>query len=68
MTVAGSRPGNVGGILGVMQTSIVTQARAPGQTGSTGDAPVVVKKRGGPWRGKKGKVDLALRVVIVTAS
>lgn len=68
MTVAGSQPGNVGGTIGVMQASTMTQAGAPGQTGTTGDAPVVVKKRGGPGRGKKGKMDLASRVVIATAS
>ena len=68
MTVAGSQPGHVGGTIGVMQTSTMTQAGAPGQTGTAGDAPVVMKKRGGPGRGKKGKMDLASRVVIATAS
>jgi len=68
MTVAGSQPGNVGGTIGVMQTSTMTQVGAPGQAGTPGDAPVVVKKRGGPGRGKKGKMDLASRVVIATAS
>ena len=68
MTVAGSQPGNVGGTIGVMQTSTMTQVGVPGQVGTPGDAPVVVKKRGGPGRGKKGKMDLASRVVIATAS
>lgn len=68
MTVAGSQLGNVGGTIGVMQTSTMTQAGTPGQTGTTGDAPVVMRKRGGPGRGKKGKMDLASRVVIATAS
>ena len=68
MTVAGSQPGNVGGTIGVMQTSTMTQAGAPGQTGIIDYAPAVVKKRGGPGRGKKGKMDMASRVVIATAS
>ena len=68
MTVAGSQPGNVGGTISVMQTSTMTQTGIPGQAGTTGDAPVVMKKRGGPGRGKKGKMDLASRVVIATAS
>ena len=68
MTVAGSQPGNVGGTIGVMQASTMTQAGAPGQVGAPGEAPVV-KKRGGPGRGKKGKMsDLASRVVMATAS
>jgi hypothetical protein len=67
MTVAGSQPGNVGGTIGVMQASTMTQAGTPGQTG-TGEAPIVVKKRGGPGRGKKGKMDLASRIVIATPS
>jgi hypothetical protein len=68
MTVAASQPGNVGGTIGVMQTSTMTQAGTPGQTGTTGEAHLVVKKRGGPGRGKKGKMDLTSRVVIATAS
>ena len=52
----------------MIQTSTVTHAGAPGQTGSTGDAPVVAKKRGKPRRVRKGKKDLASRVVIATAS
>ena len=71
MTVAGSQPGNVGGTIIVMQTSTMNQTGIPGQAGTTGDAPVVMKKRGGPGRGKKGKKgkkDLASRVVIATAS
>jgi hypothetical protein len=66
MTV-GPQPGNVGGTIGVMQASTMSQAGTSGHT--PGDAPVVVKKRGGPGRGKKGKMsDLASRVVIATAS
>ena len=68
MTVAASQPGNVGGTIGVMQASTMTQAGTPGQIGTTGEAQIVVKKRGGPGRGKKGKMDLASRVVIATAS
>lgn len=68
MTVAGSQPVNVGGTIGVMQASTMTQTGKPGQAGTTGEAPVVVKKRGGPGRGKKGKMDMASRVVIATAS
>jgi hypothetical protein len=69
MTVAGSQPGDVGGTIGVMQASTMSQAGIPGQVGMPGDAPVVVKKRGGPGRGKKGKMsDLASRMVIATAS
>lgn len=68
MTVAGSQPVNVGGTIGVMQASTMTPTGTPGQVGTTGEAPVVVKKRGGPGRGKKGKMDMASRVVIATAS
>ena len=68
MTVVSSQPGNVGGTIGVMQTSTMTQAGIAGQTSTTNDAPIVVKKRGGPGRGKKGKMDMASRVVIATAS
>jgi hypothetical protein len=68
MTVTGSQAGNVGGTIGVMQTSTMTQSGIPGQADTTGDAPIVPKKRGGPGRGKKGKMDLASRVVIATAS
>ena len=68
MTVTGSQPGNVGGTMVVMQTSTMTQAGTPGQGGTTGDGPVVMKKRGGPGRGKKGKMDMTSRVVIATAS
>ena len=64
VAVAGSQPGNIGGTIGVMQTLAMAQAGTSGQTGTTGDASVVVK-RGSPGRGKK---DLALRVVIATAS
>jgi hypothetical protein len=63
----GPQPGNVGGTIGVMQASTMSQAGVSGHT--PGDAPVVVKKRGGPGRGKKGKMsDLASRVVIATVS
>lgn len=68
MTVAGSQPGNVGGTIGVMQASTMTQTGTPGQTGTTGEVPIVMKKRGGPGRGKKGKMDMASRVVVATAS
>ena len=69
MTVAGSQPGNVGGTIGLMQASTMSQAGAPGQIGTPGEAPVVPKKRGGPGRGKKGKMsDLTSRVAIATAS
>lgn len=68
MTVTGSQPGNVGGTMVVMQTSTMTQAGTSGQSGTTGDGPVVMKKRGGPGRGKKGKMDMTSRVVIATAS
>ena len=68
MTVAASQPGNVGGTIGVMQASTMTQAGTPGQPGAASEAQIVVKKRGGPGRGKKGKMDLASRVVIATAS
>ena len=67
MALAGPPP-SVGGTIGVMQTSTMTQTGALGQTGVTGDAPIVVKKRGGPGRGKKGKMDPVSRVVIATAS
>ena len=67
MTVSGPQPGNVGGTIGVMQASTMGQAGTPGH--APGEAPVVAKKRGGPGRGKKGKMsDLASRVVIATAS
>lgn len=66
MNVAASQPGNVGGTIGVMQASTMTQAGCS-QTGTTGEAQIV-KKRGGPGRGKKGKMDLTSRVVIATAS
>ena len=65
MTVAGSQPGNVGGTISVMQTSTMTQAGTPG---TTTEVPIVAKKRGGPGRGKKGKMDLASRVIIATPS
>jgi len=68
MAIAGSQPGNVGGTIGVMQTSTMGQAGTPGQAGAPGEAPAVVKKRGGPGRGKKGKMDPASRVLIATAS
>ena len=70
ITLAGSQPGNVGGTIGVMQTSTMNQAGTHGQVGTQGEVPVVPpKKRGGPGRGKKGKMsDLASRVVIATAS
>ncbi|KAF9783848.1 hypothetical protein BJ322DRAFT_1007972 [Thelephora terrestris] len=69
MTVAGSQPGSIGGTIGVMQASTMTQTGAPGQTSTTGEAQTVpMKKRGGPGRGKKGKMDLASRVVVATAS
>lgn len=69
MAIAGSQPGNVGGTIGVMQASTMTQTGTPGQVGAPGDAPVVPKKRGGPGRGKKGKMsDLTSRVAIATAS
>ena len=69
ITMTGSQPGNVGGTIGVMQASTMGQTGTPGQVGTPGEAPVVVKKRGGPGRGKKGKMtDLASRVVIATAS
>jgi len=66
MTLAGPPPGSVGGTIGVMQTSTMTQA--VGQVATTGDVPIVVKKRGGPGRGKKGKMDPVSRIVIATAS
>ena len=69
ITIPGSQPGNVGGTIGVMQASTMGQTGTPGQTVTPGEAPVVVKKRGGPGRGKKGKMsDLPSRVVIATAS
>lgn len=56
MTVAASHPGNVGGTIGVMQTSTMTQTGTLGQTGITGEGQTIVKKRGGPGRGKRGKM------------
>jgi len=67
MTVAASQPGSVGGTIGVMQTSTMAQAGAVGQAGAPGEVPAP-KKRGGPGRGKKGKMDLTSRVVIPTPS
>jgi len=56
---AGSQPGDVGGTIGMMQMSTMAQAGILGQTGTTGDASVVVKQ---------GKLDLASRVVITAGS
>ena len=57
------------GAIGVMRTSIMTQARTSGQIGTTDDsAPVMVKKRGGLGKGKKGKKHIASRDFIAMAS
>ena len=58
MTLAGPPPGSIGGTIGVMQTSTMTQTGALGQTGMTGDAPMVVKKRGGKWIWFRGSSSL----------